>query len=51
MEDGDSWMHGMIIEGNSEDHQGWSYQVLVMKMGRVIIWNTKHIRHIPVTVE
>ena len=51
MEDRGPWMHDMIVEGNSEKHQGWSYWVLVMKRGQVIMWNMRDIRHTPVTVE
>ena len=44
MEDRGPWMHGMIIDGNSEDHWRWSYQVWVMKTGRVIMQKMKHIQ-------
>ena len=44
-------MHGVILEGNSYDHQGWSYHMLVMKSGRIIMQNTNNVRHTPVTVE
>ena len=38
-------MHGVIIEGNSDIHWWWSYCVWVIKIGRIIMWNTKHVRH------
>ena len=43
-------MHGVIIEGNTDDYQGQSNQVWVIKTGRIIMQNMKHIRHTPVTV-
>ena len=37
-------MHGMIMEGNSTDHHGWSYIVRVTEMGRLMLCYTRHIR-------
>ena len=42
-QDGGKWIHGVIVEVNSTDHNGWSYIVRVMKMGRIITYNTRHI--------
>ena len=36
-------MDGMIVEANSTNHNGWSYIVRVMKIGRIIRCNTRHI--------
>ena len=33
-------MHGVIMEGNSADHNEASYIVSMTKTGRLIIWNT-----------
>ena len=32
-DDGWPWMHGMIAESNSTNHNGWSYKVRVIKTG------------------
>ena len=47
-------VHGCMawpLKETAKSHWVWTYQVWLMKMGRVITWNTKHIRHTPVTVE
>ena len=51
IEDWGPCTHCVIIEGNNEDHWGWTYWVWVIKMDRVIMQNMKHIRHTLVTVD
>ena len=43
--------HSVIEEANNSDHNGRSYIVRVIKMGRLIMWNTRHICSIPITTE
>ena len=33
----------MIVEPNNDDHRGCSYTICVMKTGRLIMWNSKHV--------
>ena len=39
VEDVGPWVHGVIVEVNSTDHNGWSYIVRVTKLGMLITWN------------
>ena len=35
------WIHGVIVEGNSSDHRGHSYNIWITKTGRLITCKTK----------
>ena len=51
-EDGGPWMHSTVEEVNNPDHQGQSYSVTrVMKTGRLIMLNMRHIYSTPSTTE
>ena len=41
-EDRGPWMHGVIIEGNSDNHQGQSFHVWMMKTGRIVMQITNN---------
>ena len=51
MEDDGLWTHGVIVEGNSEDHNEQTYKVRVTKTGRLITHNTRHLQKTPVATE
>ena len=44
-------MHGVIEEANNSDHRGISYIIRVMKMGRLITQNIRHICSITIPTE
>ena len=50
-EDVGAWTYGMIVKGNSADHNGESYKVRVMKIGKLITCNTRHIWNMQVMAE
>ena len=50
-EDGGPWIHGVIEEANNNGHIGRSYIITVMKTGRVITQNTRHICNTPIPPE
>ena len=50
-EDEGPWMNGVIQEANSSGHRGRSYIIRVMKMGRKITRNMRHICSMPVTTK
>ena len=43
------WTLGLIVEGNSADHSGWSNEVMVTKTRRLITYNKRHIQKAPIT--
>ena len=45
------WSHGVIKEANNSNHGGISYIIGVMKMGRLIMWNTRQIHNTPITTK
>ena len=42
-EDRRTWIHGVIVKHNNDDHRGYCYTVRVMKTGRLITGRTKDI--------
>ena len=42
-EEGGPWMLRVIREANTSDHRGNSYIISVMKMGRLITWDLRHV--------
>ena len=50
-DDGGPWMHGMIVNEDSTDHNGQSYKVRVMKTDRLIAGKARHIWEMPRTTE
>ena len=42
---------GLIVESNSADHNGQSYKLQVMKTGRIIKYNIRHIGKLLITAE
>ena len=44
-EEGRLWTPGVIKEANKSDHRGRSYFIRVMKMGKLIMQNIRHIQH------
>ena len=50
-EDGGPWTHRVIKEANKSDYNGRSYIIKVLKMGRLIIWNIRHIYSTPIWTE
>ena len=51
LDDDGSWMHGVIVDTNSTDHNGSSYIVRVTKKERLVTHNTKHICKTLITLE
>ena len=50
-EDGGPWLHCVIKEANNSGHSGRSFIIRVAKMGRLIMWNTRHICSTSITTE
>ena len=50
-EDGGPWTQGIMEEMNDTDQPRWSYIIRVMKTGRLIMCNTRHICRTPTTIE
>ena len=50
-EDGGPWMYEIIEKANNSGHSGRSYKIRVIKTGRLIMQNTRHICSTPVTTE
>ena len=48
--DEEPWMHGVIVRPNNF-HRGCYYTILVMKTGRLIMQNSKHIHGTTITSE
>ena len=44
-------MHGVIVKPHNSNYRGHSYTIWVMKTGRVIMWNSKHISCTIITSE
>ena len=50
-EDGVPWMHGVFVDANGTDHNGWSYIVRATEMDRLITHITRHIWKILIMVK
>ena len=50
-EDGGSWMHRVIEEASSSEHNQRSYIVRVMKTDRLMTWNTRYLHNTPITTQ
>ena len=50
-EDGGPWTHEIIEEANGSNYREQLYIIQVMKTGKLITWNMKHICNNPVTTE
>ena len=50
-EDGGPWIHSVVEEANGTDHQRQSFIIRVMKGGRLIMHNMRHIHSTPITTE
>ena len=50
-EDGGLWTHGVIVKPNNDYHRVCPYTIQVMKTGRLIMWNSKHICSTSITAD